>query len=99
MYEMFSRGFRFLNPRLGKSDPLKFYMEDHQVRVPLAAISGLGEAAARTLQEEYERKPYTTVEDIRNRGKANNTAVSGLKELGVLDGIPESDQISLFDLG
>jgi DNA polymerase III alpha subunit (gram-positive type) len=39
------------------------------------------------------------VEDIRNRGKANNTAVSGLKELGVLDGIPESDQISLFDLG
>jgi DNA polymerase-3 subunit alpha (Gram-positive type) len=99
MYEMFSRGLEFLPPRLGHSHPLKFYCEGQQVRVPLAAISGVGEAAAKTIQEEYEKKPFVTVEDIRNRGKANNTAIGGLKMQGVLEGIPESDQISLFEMG
>ena len=36
------------------------------------------------------------MEDLRNRGKVNNSALEKLKELGCLDSLPESNQLSLF---
>lgn len=97
VYEMVSRGLEFLPPRLGVSDPLKFTVEDGKVRVPLGAISGFGASAAKLLDQEYRERPYDTIEDVRSRGKANNTTIEALKNLGVLDGIPESNQMSLFE--
>lgn len=97
MYEMFSRGLEFLPPRFGISDPLRFTVEDGKVRIPLGAVGGFGENVAKVLDQGYREKPYETIEDIRARGKANNTAIGALKNLGVLDGIPESNQISLFE--
>jgi DNA polymerase-3 subunit alpha (Gram-positive type) len=97
VYEMFSRGLEFLPPRLGVSDPLKFSVEQGKVRVPLGAISGFGDGVAKMLDQGYREKPYETIEEIRARGRANNTAIEALKNLGVLDGIPESNQISIFE--
>ncbi len=97
MYEMVSRGVEFLPPRLGVSDPLKFRVESGKVRVPLGAIGGFGDGAAKILDQEYRERPYDTIEDVRSRGRANNTAIEALKNLGVLDGIPESNQMSLFE--
>lgn len=96
MYEMFSRGLQFLPARLGISDAMKFNAEEGRVRIPLAAMVGVGEAAARMICGEYEVKPFETVDDLRERSKANQTAVEAMKIHGVLDGLPESDQLSLF---
>ena len=98
MYEMMSRGYEFEKPDLGKSHPTRFMVADQKVLVSLAAIPGVGEAAARLLKEEYENSPYKSVDEIRTRGKLNSTAISALRELSCLDGIPESDQLTLFDM-
>lgn len=97
MYEMTSRGLEFLPPRLGVSDPLQFLVEYGKVRVPLGAIGGFGEGAAKILDQEYRTRAYDTIEDVRIRGGANNTTIEALKNLGLLEGIPESNQMSLFE--
>ena len=63
---------------------------------PIVAITGVGEGAAKQFAEEYNRRPYETVEDIADRGKINKSAIDELRQHGVLDGLPETAQISLF---
>ncbi len=41
-------------------------------------------------------RPYEIVDEIREREKINKTAVEQLREHGVLAGLPETDQLSLF---
>ena len=69
---------------------------DGKVLLPFVAITGVGEGAAKQFAEEYARRPYETVEDIADRGKANKSAIDELRQHGVLDGLPETAQISLF---
>lgn len=95
-YEMYARGYEFLPARFGQSHATKFYAKDGKVLLPFVALAGVGENAAKAIVEEYEKAPYETVEEIRERAKANKTAVEALREHGVLEGLPESDQLSLF---
>lgn len=95
-YEMYSRGYEFAPPRLGKSHANKFWVDDEKVRLSFNAIEGVGESAARTFAEAYEEKPFDTIEEARTRGGLNKTAVERLRMHGVFDGMPETDQISMF---
>ena len=73
-----------------------FLPTDGKVLLPFVAITGVGEGAAKQFAEEYARRPYETVEDIADRGKINKSAIDELRQHGVLDGLPETAQISLF---
>ena len=95
-YEMYARGYEFEPARLGISDSLHFLAHDGKVLLPFVAIDGMGENAAKTLVEEYNRRPYETVEEVSDRGKVNKSAIDALRQHGVLDGLPETAQISLF---
>ena len=95
-YEMCSRGYEFAPARLGISDSMRFLSYEGKVLLPFVAISGVGEGAARTFAEEYSRRPYETVEDVSERGKVNKTALDEMRAHGVLDGLPETAQMSLF---
>lgn len=95
-YEMFCRGYEFEGIILGKSDGVKFYEYEGRVLLPYMAISGVGETAARTIAEEYEKKPFNTVEELQERTRISKTNIESLREFGVLDGLPETDQLSLF---
>ena len=95
-YEMYARGYEFLPARLGRSDGTKFGTEDGKVTLPFVAVTGVGENAAKSLAEEYKNRPYETVDEIRDRAKINKTAIEELREHGVLEGLPETDQLSLF---
>ncbi len=95
-YEMCSRGYEFAPARLGISDSLRFLSHEGKVLLPFVAITGVGEGAARLFEEEYRKRPYETVEDISDRGKINKTALDEMRQHGVLDGLPETAQISLF---
>ncbi|MCI8648119.1 MAG: PolC-type DNA polymerase III [Firmicutes bacterium] len=97
-YEMYARGYEFSSARLGISDGTKFKTKDGKVVLPFVAVSGVGETAARSLAEEYENRPYETVDEIRERAKINKTAIEELREHGVLQGLPETDQLSLFQM-
>ena len=56
----------------------------------------MGEGAATAFAKGYEERPYETVEDIMDRGKVNKTVVEELRAHGVLEGLPETAQISFF---
>ena len=95
-YEMYSRGYIFEPARLGISDAMKFGVHDGKVLLPFVAIPGMGEGAAKSFAEAYEIREYETVEDVMDRGKVNKTVVEELRRHGVLEGLPETAQISLF---
>ncbi len=95
-YEMFARGYEFAKPSLKSSEPDKFFTIDGKVQVPLCGLEGIGETVGLQIYEEYNKKPFSTVDDIRTRAKANKVAIEALRENGILDGLPETDQISFF---
>lgn len=95
-YEMYARGYEFTPPRLGESDARKFRVKDGKVQPSFVALAGLGENAAKSLAEEFEKKPFETVEEIKSRAKINKAGIEALREHGVLGGLPETDQLCLF---
>lgn len=95
-YEMYARGYEFLPARLGDSDGTKFGVKDGKVLLPFVAVSGVGETAAKALAEEYKVRPYETVDEVRERAKINKTAIEELRNHGVFEGLPETDQLSFF---
>ena len=95
-YEMYARGFEFTPARLGKSSATKFDVEDGKVLLPFVAIEGVGENAAKAFAEEYKSKGFDTVEEAIIRAKLNKTVVEGLRNHGVFEGLPETDQLSMF---
>ncbi len=92
-YEMYSRGIEFKNAYLGGSRALKFWVEDGKVLLPFAAFSGVGETAAKSMEEEYNKKPFDTIEDAMTRAKLSKTVVEILKSNDVFGDLPETDQI------
>lgn len=95
-YEMYARGYEFMPAELGKSYATKFWVYDGKVCVPFVAIEGVGETAAVAFAQEYDKKPFDTIEEAVIRAKLNRTAVEGLRNHGVFAGLPETDQLCMF---
>ncbi|WP_027398306.1 PolC-type DNA polymerase III [Anaerovorax odorimutans] len=95
-YEMYARGYNFAQVQLGKSHATNFQVLDGKVLLPFVALAGVGESAAKAIVEEFNKKPFISVDDMRNRAKVNKTAIEALSNHKVLKGLPESDQLSLF---
>ncbi|MBQ9708491.1 MAG: PolC-type DNA polymerase III, partial [Firmicutes bacterium] len=94
--EMYARGYEFAPARFGISDATKFLTYEGKVLLPFVAISGMGEGAARSLAEGYADRPYETVEEISDRGKVNKSAIEEMRQHGMLEGLPETAQISFL---
>ena len=99
--EMFERGFKFGNIDLYKSDATKFICDhEHGLLIPpFIVIDGLGEAAADSVIEARKAGEFKSKEDLLRRTKLNGTNVDDLDRLGVLKGLGDSDQMSLFEFG
>lgn len=95
-YEMYARGYSFAPARLGKSHALKFWSDEGKVLLPFVALEGVGDTAAKAFADAYKEKPFETIEEAVSRAKLNKTAVEALRAHGVLEGLPETDQLSLF---
>ncbi len=95
-YEMYARGYEFLPARLGYSDALRFSVEDGRVRLPFRALEGMGESAATSLTEAFKKGPFSSIEDVSARTSVNSSNMETLRKHGVLAGLPESDQLTLF---
>lgn len=98
MYEMLSRGYDFGEPELGVSDACKFKVVDGKVKLPFNAINGIGDTAAESLVEAYAQRPFSNIEDVKNRSKLSGTNIEDLKRHGLFKGLPESAQMTLFEL-
>ena len=38
---------------------MKFIVKNGRVQVPLCALDGVGESAGKTIEEEYEKRPFS----------------------------------------
>ncbi len=96
--EMVCRGLYFKNIDVDKSDGKKFVITEDQkgLIIPFRALDGLGENVADAIVKARLTGPFISQEDLRMRGKVNQSAMDKLKELGCLDNLPESNQLSLF---
>ena len=104
--EMTCRGLTFEQIDLNRSDASNFkidketisdeYPDGRSLIIPFNALDGLGDSVAKKLAEERDKEPYSSIEDLRKRGKAPSSVVDKFKTLGVLDGLSNSDQMSLF---
>lgn len=94
--EMLSRGFKFYKPDILKSDPKHFIILEDGLLIPLNSINGLGETAALSVEEARKNGPFSSIDDLNKRTKLNNTNIQYLKDIGVLDDLPDNNQISLF---
>jgi DNA polymerase-3 subunit alpha (Gram-positive type) len=100
--EMFDRGFKFENISLTKSDAQNFTIDyEHKSLIPpFKVIDGLGDSVANAIIAAREERPFTSIQDVVERGKINNTQLEIFRKLGILDDLNESDveQLSLFDI-
>lgn len=96
--EMVCRGFYFKNIDVSKSDGKNFIItEDGKgLLIPFRALDGLGDNVAEAIVKARRGGDFISIEDLRERGKINNSAIEKLKSLGCLDNLSESNQLSLF---
>lgn len=96
--EMYARGYKFEPLDLYKSDSDKFIIGENGIIPPLKTLDGVGETAARKIAEERNRGKFISIEDLIMRTKVSKTVVEALKDQGCLNDLPESNQISLFNI-
>ena len=96
--EMYARGFEFEKLDIFRAHSRNFQIIDRNVMPSLSSIDGLGEKAADAIMEAAKDGPFLSKDDFRSRTKVSKTVIDMMSDLGLLGDIPESNQISLFDL-
>ncbi len=94
--EMNCRGIHFLPVDLYRSDVRRFLLEDGKIRCPFTSLPGLGESAALPIVEARKDGPFLSVEDLRTRAGVGTSVIELLREHGSLDGLTETNQVSMF---
>ncbi len=96
--EMYARGFDFMPIDVFRAHSRNFQIIDGKIMPSLSSIDGLGEKAADAIMEAAKDGPFLSKDDFRIRTKVSKTVIELMSSLGLLGDIPESNQISLFDL-
>ncbi len=96
VYEMNLRGIELLEVDVYKSAAKEFKIENGALRPPFLAVAGVGENAAVSIANAQNGQPYASLEEFRMRTRANSAVVKTLCESGCLEGLPETNQLSLF---
>ena len=94
--EAMARGVQFLNVNLKKSHATAFLPEDGKIRMPFNSLSGLGDTAADKIIAAREQYDLYSVEELRLRTGISKSVIEILRRNGVLDGLNETDQYSIF---
>ncbi len=94
--EMTERGFSFKKVDLYRSSATDFIVEGDSLLPPFNALSGVGTNAALNIVEARKEREFLSKEDLQQRGKITKTVLEQLDEHGCLEGLPESNQLSLF---
>ena len=94
--EAMSRGIEFLQVNLRKSHATDYLVEDGKLRIPFAAIDGVGTKAAEKLYETAQHGDFISVDELQEQSGASKATIEALDALGALDDLPKSNQLSLF---
>ncbi|NLZ81559.1 MAG: PolC-type DNA polymerase III [Clostridiales bacterium] len=96
--EMYARGFEFTMMDVYHAKAKHFQIIDGKLMPSLNTVDGLGEKAAEGIVEASAKGKYLSKDDFKQRTKASKSVVDLMEDLGILKDLPESNQLSLFDL-
>ena len=97
--EMNLRGFKIGNIDLNRSEASTFIVDPvnkNTIIPPFTTIDGLGVNVAETVVEERKKGPFISKQDLMKRTSLNGTHIKKLESMGVLKGLQEENQLSLF---
>ena len=97
--EMHLRGFYFSNIDLMRSTAREFIVDQdnkNHIIPPFSCIDGLGESVAETIVEARKEREFLSKEDLLKRTSLSSTLLKKLESMGVLEGMQEENQLSLF---
>ncbi len=95
--EATARGIKFLPIDLYHSEATVWVAKnDTEIYPPFNSIDGLGDTVAQNIVRERENGAFLSIEDVQRRGKVSQTLIDKMKEMGILNDLPDSNQLSLF---
>lgn len=98
LLEIHARHIDLLPCDLYESEVSEFVIKsDHELLIPFTAIPGLGASAAQVIIDARSAGPFISVEDMLKRHIGRAT-VETLRKFGCLKDIPETSQMSMFDM-
>lgn len=95
--EMYARGYDFMPIDIYRAGATRFRIFDGRLMPAFASIDGMGEKAAASLEAEAKKERFTSREDLKVRSKISSTLTDKLYQLGLLEGLPASSQMSILD--
>jgi DNA polymerase-3 subunit alpha (Gram-positive type) len=95
--EMLERGLKFSKIDLYRSDAKNFVIDGDTLIPPFRAMDSLGENVAQNIMVAREEGEFLSKEDLRVRAGVSKTLIEKMSEQGILDGLPEENQLSLFE--
>lgn len=96
--EMYDRGYAFENLSVTKSLSTQFTVDKQTKKIipPFSSIDGVAGSVGDQIIKARNQHPFTSVDDLRERGHVSLKVIDILRELHALDDLPESDQMTLF---
>ena len=96
--EMYARGYEFWPLDIFAADPGACKIIDGKIMPHIGSIDGMGLVAAEGIAEACKDGPFISRDDFRERSKVSKTITEKMYELKLLGELPESNQMSLFDV-
>ena len=95
--ECLERGIKIKMVDVDKSEAMNFKILDkHTILAPFNAVPGLGDNAAKQIVAARAEQKFLSKEDLAKRGKVSQTIMDYFEDNGVLEGMPDQNQLSLF---
>lgn len=97
--ELYARGYRITNIDLYHSQASVFCVIKPDVKSiipPFTVLDGLGVSVAESVVAARKDGEFLSKEDLRRRTKLTDTQIKKLESMGCLDGLDETNQMSLF---
>ncbi|MBQ6129040.1 MAG: PolC-type DNA polymerase III [Lachnospiraceae bacterium] len=96
--EMHARGYEFMPIDIFRADAHKCLIIDDKIMPRLDCIDGLGDKAADQVMEAVKDGKFLSIDDFCDRTHVSRTVADHMTELGILAALPQSNQLSLFDI-
>lgn len=97
--EMYRRGITFDPISIEKSHSHRFLKTQHgKILPPLNTIPSVSTAMAESIVRARDEKPFKTRDDLSKRSGIGPSTIDKIATFGIIDHLPESEQIDLFSL-